>query len=315
MSRHTQEILFGVASQTLTLDCPDGRPTSITDVQCWESIADDTATEENCFTGSAVIEGSPNTTIDSASGASQADPTKISVASTSGATVGRRYLVTSGKDHNEWFECASVTDGDYIVARHPLLNDYEVTASTVESTRISATIDTTWASDTSNLSPTLTPNPHYRVRWTVVIGGLTYVYESSFDLVRYNARHHVTPTDVARRQPNWLDYLPTDERIDQGRSLIERAWQAVKFDLYGDGKADQAVRNPEALDEVVTVKAVQLSVEDRALQNAAGPTELEVADRIYRQRYDQFFRAPVVAMDHTGGGGAAVLTPTPLWRR
>jgi hypothetical protein len=317
MSRRTQEIVFGVSGQVVYLDCPDGRPTSVVDVQCWSYASDDTATEEACFTGSASIDSTPNTTIDVISGASQTDPTKVYVTATSGAAVGRRYLLTSGKGHSEWFEVASIVSGDYLVAKHPLVNDYEITTSTVESTRVSHAMSSTWVAEVAKLSPPLTPNPRYRVRWTLAIDGFdsNQVYETAFDLVRYTAQHHVSPLDVAQRHPNWLDYLPPDDRSDQGRSLIDRAWQAFKFDLCADNKADQAIRNPEAIDQLVIVKAVVLDVEDRVLRGAASALEAEAADRIYRQRYDQLLRSPVLAMDPTGGGGAVALTPTPLWRR
>jgi hypothetical protein len=317
MSRRTQEIVFGVSNQVVYFDCPDGRPTAIVDVQCWPTDAGDTATEEACFIGSSYLDTNPNTTVDVISGATQSDPTKVYVASTSGATLGRRLLIESGKGHREWFDVASATTGDYLVAKHPLVNDYEITSSTVKSTRVSQAMLTSWVNDTAKLSPALSPNPRYRLRWTVTLDEFVanQVYETAFDLVRYTAQHHVTPLDVAQRHPNWLDYLPPDDRSDQGRSLIDRAWQAFKFDLCADNKADQAIRNPEAIDQLVIVKAVVLDVEDRVLRGAASALEAEAADRIYRQRYDQLLRSPVLAMDPTGGGGAVALTPTPLWRR
>jgi len=315
VSRHTADILFSVAGQSLVLDCPDGRPSSVTSVQCWDYGADDTAQEEACFSGAATIETNPDTTIDLISGAGEDDPTKLNVAATTGAAVGRQLLVASELGHSEWFQVAAIDAGVAVYAKHPLLNSYEATTATVQSTRVTIAIDSAWVADQSNVSPAYNPNPRYRVRWTVVVGGETKVYETAFDLVRYNAQHHVTPLDVAQRVPNWLDWLPPDDRRDQGRTLIDRAWKAFKFDLYADNKADQAIRNPEAVDEVLIAKALAMSVEDRVLLGAATGAEADTAERVYRQRYDQFFRAPVVQMDPAGGGAATVTTPTPLWRR
>ena len=54
------------------------------------------------------------------------------------------------------------------------------------------------------------------------------VYDRYFDVVRYPARHNVSPLDVERRHPGWLDGLPIDFREDQGRALIDRAEQEIK---------------------------------------------------------------------------------------
>ena len=135
--------------------------------------------------------------------------------------------------------------------------------------------------------------------------------------MRYPARHGVTPVDVEARFPGWLDALPLDARKDQGRELIERAFRQVRFDLYADGKADQAVRNAEVIAELVITRAPLLAVEDVALNGGTvDANRYDVATKVYRQRYDQLMRAPVVAYDETGGGGADDDgDPAPLWRR
>jgi hypothetical protein len=306
MSRRTQDVQFALTGQSIFHDCPDGRPTAVTDVQVWDYAADDTSTEESATTGVAAIETTPNTVTDVASGASEDDPTTVYLTATTGITSGRRYLLASSRGHSEWVEVVQVVSGDYVILKHPLLLDYAV-GSTFKSTRVSITLDPTWIADVSNVSPTFTPNPRWRAKWTCVIGGSTYDYESAFDVVRYTSRHGVTPLDVAARVPNWLDYLPTDSRAQQGRDLIDRAWEAFKFDLYADNKADQALRNPEAVDQLVLVKTLAMSVEDRVLMGAATQIEADAAEGKYRARYDQMLRAPVLNEDKSGGGAA---TPT-----
>jgi hypothetical protein len=313
MTRSTQDITFGQASQTLVLDCLDGRPSSVTDVQVWDYSTDDAGTEESATTGSASVETNPNTTVNAASGADEADPTIVYLTATTGCAVDRRYLLTSARGHFEWVEVDDVVSADYIVTRHPLLNNYAV-SDTLESTRCSITLDTTWVSDTGNLSTTYNPNPRYRVRWTVVVDSATRVYETAFDLVRYQAQHGVTPQDMVRRHPTWLDSLGPDQRLTQGRDLIERGFEGLKFDLYADNKADQAIRNPEAVDQLVISKTWLMVIEDRVMNGTATGVELEAADRIYRARYDQFLRAPVVQID-TGGGAATTNKPLALLRR
>lgn len=311
----TQDITFGLASQTLILDCPDGRPSGVTSVTVYEASSDDTSTAESATTGSASVETNPDTTVDVASGASETDPRKLYLTATTGITVGRRYLLASLLGHNEWVEITDISSGAHVIVKHPLLNDYEI-GSTLKSTRCSITVNSTWVADTANLSNAFAPNPRYRVRWLVTVNGTSQVYDEYFDLVRYQARHRVTSLDIAARHPNWLDWLGPDSRVVQGRDLIDRAWRAVKFDLYADNKADQAIRNAEALDEIVIARVIQLTIEDRVLSGASVDGDAISASRdVYRQRYDQLIRSAVVAYDAPGAGASQPITPAPIWKR
>lgn len=314
-ARRTQELLYNVTGQSLIFDCEDGRPSSVTSVQVWPAHDDDTATAETATTGSASVETSPNTTIATAAvGPAQADPTAMVVASGTGFAVGRRFLITEdGTGVNEFFEVASVS-GTSIKAKHPLRNDYSV-GSLVQSTRVSISVDSTWIADLSNISPTFSPNPGYRVRWVLVVNGNTVAYQMGLDVVRYPVNHGVTPLDVDQAHPGWIDRLPPDYQVDHGRGLIEAAFESVKFELYGDDKADQAVRNPELLARLVIDRCPVEMLQANAMRGAGNAEALDTANRIWRQRYDQTLRAPVAAMDPTGGGGAVTVTPAPLWRR
>lgn len=306
---------FPSATQYAILDCEDGRPSSVNDVQAWAMEADDTSQEESATTGSASVETNPNTTLSAAAGPAQSDPTALTVTSGTGFTIGRRYLLTEdGTGVNEFFECASV-NGTAVKAKRPLRNDYS-SGSTVQSTRVSIALLSTWLTDEGNLSPTWSPNPSYRFRWTLTVNGNQTVYFRGLDLVRYVVNHGVTPEDVDADDPGWIDRLPPDYQVDQGRGLIEAAYQTVKHELYGDGKADQAVRNPELIARLVIKAAIRAGIETNILRGAQGLTDaLTLADQKFRQTYDQAFRAPVAIMDPTGQGGATVTTVRALMER
>lgn len=314
----TQEVLFDEGAsltQYFVLDCEDGRPSSIVDVQVWSTDASDISTEEPATTGSASIESSPNTTLSAAAGPSQSDPTALTLTSGSNVTIGRRYLLTEdGTGVHEMVEVASAS-GTSIKLRQPLKNDYS-SGSTFQSCRATIQVSTTWSSDESNITANWSPNPGYRLKWTVVINGQTAFYTRYADLCRYLANHGVTPLDVDSRFPGWLDSLPPDNQVDQGRDLIERAWAEVKFDLYGDGKADQALRNGEATAELVICRAMLLKIEDDILRGAAVDTEREAkAKQIYDRRYNQMIRSSVMPIDESGGGASQPARRKAAWRR
>lgn len=315
MTTATQEIVLGGGTQYLILDCEDGRPTSVTSVTVYAADMDDTGTAESATTGSPAVETNPNTTISAAAGPGNgSDPRALTLTSGTGVAIGRVYRITDdGTGVYEDFQVASVS-GTSVVARHPLKNDYS-SGSTVVSCRSTIAVDSTWLADTNNLCPAYSPNPGYRVVWLVVIGGETRRYIRYFDHVRYPSRHGVTPIDVDRAHPGWLDSLPPDYQADQGRGLIDRAFASLKFDLYGDGKADQAMRNAELVARLVIERCPLQRLEDDVMRGGGNADGLALAEKQYRKIYDQTLRSPVAAVDPAGDGASQPVRPMPLTRR
>lgn len=306
----TQELTYGITGQSITFDCPDGRPSAIVSCAVYEADADDTSTAEAATTGSPAVATNPNTTLAVAAGVGDQS---ITVTSATGFAIDGRYLMTAAIGHREEFEVAGI-NGATLTLRHPLINAF-ASGATVATTRCTQAVDATWIADLQNISPGYGPNPRYRVRWVVTLGGVSQVYDRYLDVVRYPARHNVSPLDVDRRFPGWLDGLPVDYREDQGRAIIDRAWQALKADLYQDGKADQALRNSELVAELVITRAMLLRNEDAFLAGAIDAPRLEAARALYAQRYNGAIRSPVAPVDTSGGGASTPNRPTPLWSR
>ena len=203
-----QQLLFGETGQSLVWDAPEGRASAVNSVQVWRALTGDLGTAETATTGSASID-SANTTVDANSGASSANPRKLNVAATTNMVVGRRYLVTAATGESEWVLVQEIVAGDYIIAAHPLYNDY-VSADTVVGTRLTISVHSTFVADTSKITDGLTdPNPGYRVRWDYTVASITRVHDAYFDLVRYAVQHTVQPIDMEALIPNWRDRLPT----------------------------------------------------------------------------------------------------------
>ena len=285
--RTVQDVLFEVASQTLTFDAPEGRPTSVTsvDVRAWNAGDDDS----DEFTLSGTVETNPNTTLDGAAGTSQANPRTIPLTATTGIAVGRTYLVTNAASLKEWVEVESITSADSVTACHPLHNDYASGASFV-STRITASVDDSWAADDGNILDT-GANPMYRVRWVYVVNSVTYVADTYFNLVRYGARHGVTPQDVEASHPGWLDQLPTDHRTDQGRRLIDEAYRTVKIDLHGIALDDASIAEAEIVDELVRYRAIERTEWSRFMSSRQGDQTRHLAAKAqYQERLDSLLR-------------------------
>ena len=311
----TQNILYNVTGQSIYLDAVEGRPSSITSVGVFTDTTGDDGTAESATTGSASVETNPNTTVDATSGAGATNTRKLSLAATTGIEVGRTYLLTGSSSEREWVEVREIVSGDYVVLRSPLHNAF-VNTDTLQSTRMSINIDSTWVADTSNISDDLNPNPGYRVRWVYVYNSTTYVKDTYFNLVRYAGLHNVTPADMEKFLPAWRNILPTSHREDNGRALLDEAYTQVKFDLYAHDLADEMVRDREAMDELVKQKAREVILLTRFYETGAGPDIAEDARAQYQSRLQSLVTkaAKIPFSTDTGGASTRIMTPS-IWSR
>lgn len=299
MSSQTQDIVVGVSGQSLLLDVPEGRPTSVTSVTVFENVIGDDGIAELATTGVAAIETSPDTTFDATSGRGQADARKCSLTATTGIAPGRVYLAINAVLERELVEVMSVTAADSVIGRYPLENTFAAGAL-FQTTRISIAMDSTWMADTSNISALITPHPRYRVRWVYTVASVQYVHDTYFDLVRYAGRHDVTPRDVDHAYGGWIMSVRTDYREDQGRALIEEAYRQVKLDLYGELLPDQGIRNRELVSALVIAKAGLMVF----------PTEDN--DEKYTTLFKQLVRSNELPVSVGSGAGAAPVSTRPL---
>jgi hypothetical protein len=311
--RTVADIIFGVTGQTVAFDAPEGRPSSVTSAEAyrWDSSDDDTS--ETSALGSGSVETDPNTTIDATSGAGQADPRVLFVTATTGFAVDRSYLVTGADGYKEWFDCAEIDSANSVTAKHPLHNAYAA-ADTVQSTRITATVDPTWVADETNLRDA-GPNPAYRIRWVYVVGGVTYVADTYFNLVRYIGAHGVRPQDVEALHPGWLDRLPTDHYKDQGRKLINEAHREVKLDLHAVWTDDAMVAHAEVIDELTRWRALELAEMARVMAGGSDGRAYEMARQAYRDRLDSLVRIASKVPIRDVAGAASQRSAQPLTRR
>lgn len=302
--RTVQDIVFDATGQSLYFDVPEGRPSSVTSCSVfrWDVSDDDIA--ESAI-GTPAVETNPATTLD---GAAASLAQSIPLTATTGIAVDRRYLITSAAGVKEWVEVESVTSAVSVAIKHPLLNTY-ASADTFQSTRITAAVDATWIADETNLTTDdVGPNPMYRARWVYVVGGVTYVADSYFNVVRYAARHGVQAQDMDSLVPSWLDTLPTDHRADQGRKLIDDAYREVRIDLHQVDLAASSVAESEIVDELVRLKCVESGEWAKFYAGSGDSQRAEVASRRYQTRLDALVRivSRIPVRDNTGAATPVV---------
>ena len=133
--------------------------------------------------------------------------------------------------------------------------------------------------------------------------------------MRYQTKNLITPLDVDGRFAGWIDRLPPDYQRDQGASLVEDAFNAVRMDLLGDAQTLRKIRTTDIIGELTVYKANLLAAQHNVLAGRADKAAVEVADGLYTQRYNQLAREPKFPVDAGGGGAAAQAQRLPPWRR
>jgi hypothetical protein len=313
----SHDVLFATASQTIWHESRHGRPTSVTSVQIWEDRDSDEITAESATTGSPAVESTASTTVDAASGALQANTKKLNVAATAGFTVGRHVLVTNAAlGQSEWVEVAGVALNDYLLTRQPMVHNY-TTSDTVVGTRMSATVDTTWASDKNNLSDPYAPNPRWRAVFTFPVAGVVYREPVYFDLLRYPVTFGVTALDVDGYSRGWLERLPLDDQIGQGAGLIVQAVKQVKRDLSRAKRSDWAQRNSEQFNDLIVMMAVVKGAHAAYMHGGESRDRLDEARRDYQSFFDQWVANATAPEQASAAGDGAVmpLRRQEIWER
>ncbi len=307
------DIYYNVTGQELFWDAPEGRPSSITSVQVFDVTVDDDGTAEAATTGSASLENPASESLTASAGISQANPKNLPL-STASLEAGKVYLLDGADGDREWIKPLALS-GTAATLAHPLRADY-TTADAVKSTRIVISIDDTWAADEADVKASLDPNPQYRVRWVYVVDSKTVVWDSYFSLLRYKGDHDVTPLDMEAEFPGWLDRLPEHHIVNQGATLISKAYEKVQRELHFANVPDEAIRNRDVLNDLTVLKAIEMRERTSFYLNG-GSNALELEDaRVQFHRAMQNYltvvgRTPI----DTGSGASVVAKPTGITRR
>jgi hypothetical protein len=277
--RQTPALTWNVTGQQLDLRFALGRPTSAA-FAVFRAYMDDDATPE--FSGSAVLD-TVNTTSSAIAGPTQTDPQNISLGSVAGILATRKYLLAGG-GAQAWIAPVQIGTSN-VRHRHVLETDF-ASGSTFQSTYLTAAVDNAWILDRSKLSDLSDTYPDYRVKWTVVYAGATYVVYSFFDVLRSPTFHSVDIDDINTRAPGLEDSMPVEYRIEDGRPLIDSAYRSVRAHLQALGVDLNILRSNESIDELVILRSLRQLAE-------GGWSPPGMDKQLYLQtttsNYDRFF--------------------------
>lgn len=210
-----------------------------------------------------------NTTITATAGAQTADPRRLTVASATGITVGRRYLLTHATTgRSEPVRVSSVT-GLVLLLAEPVAASY-ASGATFRGLEIAGTFPALAADDSSAFDNGGGP---YLVGWTYAAGGATVTHEEVIFVERSASRCPATEADVRERYP---EIGPSAVGgAANVPAFLHAAWLAVRADLVSRGIDGEDHKPALLVDVVCAVTAARIA---RYSSTAASDRTEEWAD-------------------------------------
>lgn len=298
-----------------------GAPTAAATYSVWGGTQANDETAK--FTGSATLD-SVATTVDAASGYSQANRQKVNVASTSNITVGHRYLLTNAQGQREQVVVTYIASDDYVLVEEPLAYDY-TTADTLKGLRHYFTIDAAFIADASNINAagnidlfqrdsSAGEYPPFRVRWTYTTGSISRITWTTFDVVRQAAKSRLSISDLRALFPDVIFQEQIAQRGQDFAPQLVAAERDVSIDARTAGYDPDQVRDAEIWDRLVLQKWAVIIGEGLMFGGADISQWLERATGKYTTMFEKTIGTTLRAfIDASNTGGITTNPPRQLW--
>lgn len=226
-----------------------------------------------------------NTTISAAAGPQTADPRKLTVASATGITAGRRYLLTHATTGLSQPVRVQAVTGSVLLLAEPVAASY-ASSATFKGLEISGTFPSATADDAVLFDNGGGP---YLVAWTYTAGGSSLTYEEVLFVERAASLCPATEADVRERFPEIGPATVGGQA--QLSSFLHAGWLAARADLLSRG-IDVGDLKPALLVEAVCVGTAARVA--RYSSTAAADRQEEWAD--LADRFDSRYKDMLAAM-------------------
>jgi hypothetical protein len=217
------EFIEDQASQRLYFFAEEGRPSAKPTVE----IKDSGGTVLTAAASTYVTQDTVTTTIGAAAAAGSSS---VTVASATGITVGKRYLLTNKIGQTEWVEVESVASTT-VTFTAPLQRSFATLSTnygTFESTEWYYTLQST---DYSALAEM------HQAKTVYTAGGLSRTQRVTFDIVRVPLVNALTADELFARWPDIWRQEGAEHRGSSFKRQRETAWQIVKQRIRQHGNA------------------------------------------------------------------------------
>lgn len=172
------QLRFEVAGQTLAFEARQGRPSANGTVTLYDSRYARTDASKNPIVTGAATRKVVDTTVTTASGASQSNPKRVFCVPPAALLLGDFVILTNAALQSERVKVVAITSGASFDVDHDLAFDYAIGATIQSAVMTSPAVPTPWASDVTNLGES------FDAVWSYTVGGIACIETSRWDLVR-----------------------------------------------------------------------------------------------------------------------------------
>lgn len=187
------------------------------------------ASDRTVQASTAATLDSVNTTISAAAGPQTADPRKITVASATGITAGRRYLLTHATTGQSQPVRVQAVTGSVLLLAEPVAAAY-ASSATFKGLEISGTFPSATANDETLFDNGGGP---YLVAWTYSAGGATLTHEEIIFVERSASLCPATEADLRERYPE-IGPSTVGGQANVA-AFLHAGWLALRSDLLSRG--------------------------------------------------------------------------------
>jgi hypothetical protein len=268
-----------------------------------------------------------STTVDAASGYSQANRNRLYLAATTGIAVGRRYLLTGALGQRELVVPVAIASADYVDLEEPLAYDYAA-ADTLVGLRQSLAIPNAFIQDVSNINIIAAlgslerPNasnsqaPPFRVDWAYTLSGAPLRDLTTFDVERRSAKANLSIADLRELIPDANFYESVVQRGQDFMPQLAAAERDVMIDIRRAGYNPDAIIDPQAYNRIVLQKWMVTIIRGMVLASPELGTFFDLLKGEYTSMFQDLIGTTCRVWIDTGTSGAATIDPPrQLWLR
>ena len=306
---HRTSLRYNVTGQTVSLYAPqwrNGAPSAAAAYSVWAGSDDNDQAAE--FTGTATADA-VSTTVDAASGYSQADRRELYLAATTSIEIGDFYLLTDAEGRVERVEVVAIDSANLVRLKNELAFDY-TTGDTFVGYKQTFTVDSTFIQDETKINDPLT-SP-YRVRWRYTIDSVNYEHWTYLDVVEVAAQHNVQASDLFKLWPELEHQEPYGVLGEGWKSTIDAAFDMLTAEMRTERIDMNALRDAQLQDELLRYKTMMLIAQFGLVPNNRDP-ENYVTD--LQLQYKALKRGAIAVINEDKDGGGAIDESKPVKMR
>lgn len=252
-------VLFGESGQEARHTPPERVPSAS---YAFEDLEKDTDDASRILDSGAATVDSMSLTTNGAAGVGEADPRRIPVTTTTGASAGQNAVIVASDGAFEAFQVSEIAAGSYIKSAHPLVGTYQSGAS-VFGVDFTATVPASVYNDEDYVEQ----NDTLRVVWEYTLRGSLVKVQQQLRVVREaqgDFDHAGIRTMILDLYPDIRDRLPNADPMQLDR-WIGAAQRLVYGHIRRKGLRPELLLGGDGMNDAIVYRTMEIAAENQCV--------------------------------------------------